>query len=168
MEQMTWCSTWRRDALGALGLLILAVVLGLTVNLFHPRGVSLRNPDVSRRTAGVAGGPRVVSADTLQAWRAKGVCLLLDARPPKVYAAAHIPGALNLPVDFLEDSVQVLQRLPRDIWLVCYCDGPPCDLGERLAFELQGWGFQRVAVYEGGMSDWLERREPVEKGGAGR
>jgi len=66
------------------------------------------------------------------------------------------------------DSVAMLQHLPKDVWLVCYCDGPPCDLGERLAYELQGWGFTRVAVYQGGMADWRKRGGPVEKGGSAR
>ncbi|NOZ56737.1 MAG: rhodanese-like domain-containing protein, partial [Calditrichaeota bacterium] len=132
-------SSWTRDALGALGILALATVLGLVVNAFHPRAVSFRNPGLPASRAvgsgaetavGVEAGPRVIPADTLQAWLAKGKCVLLDAREPGAYAAGHIPGARNLPLDFVADSAAVLQHLPKDVWLVCYCDGPPCDLGE--------------------------------------
>lgn len=44
--------------------------------------------------------------------------VVVDVRTPKEFAAGHIPGAVNVPVDWLRDE---LSGLPRDRPLVVYC-----------------------------------------------
>jgi rhodanese-related sulfurtransferase len=44
--------------------------------------------------------------------------LLLDVRTPKEFAAGHIPGATNIPVDELRSR---LGELPRDRPITAYC-----------------------------------------------
>src|SRR5258708_2135238 len=43
---------------------------------------------------------------------------LLDVRTPQEYAAGHIPGAVNIPVDDLRSR---LGELPRDRKIAAYC-----------------------------------------------
>jgi DNA-binding transcriptional ArsR family regulator len=53
----------------------------------------------------------------------KGLVTVLDVRPPEEYAAGHLPGAINVPVDKLESY---LSKLPKRKEVVAYCRGPYC------------------------------------------
>ncbi len=52
-----------------------------------------------------------------------GEVLLLDVRPKEEFEEAHIPGAVSIPIDELEDK---LASLPADFDVVAYCRGPYC------------------------------------------
>jgi len=64
-----------------------------------------------------------VTRDELVHRMKTGSTLLLDVRPELEYAAGHIPGAVNIPVDRLTDS---LADLPKNQEIVAYCRGPYC------------------------------------------
>jgi rhodanese-related sulfurtransferase/DNA-binding HxlR family transcriptional regulator len=64
----------------------------------------------------------VPAAELLQ--RAKrGLVTVLDVRPPEEFAAGHVPGAVNIPIQELEKR---LAELPRRKEVVAYCRGPYC------------------------------------------
>jgi phage shock protein E len=74
--------------------------------------------------------------------------LLVDVRTPEEFAAAHLPGALNLPVADLERR---LHELPRDRPLVLYCRSG--NRSAKAAARLRSEGF--TAVHDlGAMSSW--------------
>ena len=52
-----------------------------------------------------------------------GDVVVLDVRPAAEYAAGHLPGALNVPPDELDER---LRALPADQPIVAYCRGPYC------------------------------------------
>ena len=52
-----------------------------------------------------------------------GLVTVLDVRPPEEYAQGHVAGALNVPLDRLQER---LKDLPRDREVVAYCRGPWC------------------------------------------
>jgi rhodanese-related sulfurtransferase/DNA-binding transcriptional ArsR family regulator len=52
-----------------------------------------------------------------------GDVIVLDVRPPAEFAAGHLPGAVNVPPDELD---QRLRALPDDRAVVAYCRGPYC------------------------------------------
>ena len=54
-----------------------------------------------------------------------GDVIVLDVRPAPEYAAAHLPGAVNIPLEQLEDR---LAELPDDREVVAYCRGAYCVL----------------------------------------
>jgi thiosulfate/3-mercaptopyruvate sulfurtransferase len=109
--------------------------------------------------------------------------MLLDARAPAEYRGfegnarrlGHIPGAVSTPVgamtqpglQLLRDPAEIraqLQRagVNRDRRLVCY-DGSGIGAA-RLAFILALLGYEDVAVYDGGWSEWGDRLDlPVER-----
>ncbi len=49
----------------------------------------------------------------------------LDVRPTEEYKAGHIPGAINVPLEELE---QHLHELNPEREIVAYCRGPHCGL----------------------------------------
>jgi len=53
----------------------------------------------------------------------EGVGMTIDVRPSLEYRAAHIPGAISMPVDQMEGR---LGELPSDVDIVTYCRGPYC------------------------------------------
>jgi rhodanese-related sulfurtransferase len=64
-----------------------------------------------------------VAAGELLERARKGLVTVLDVRPAAEFAAGHVPGAVNIPIDELERR---LSELPRRKEVVAYCRGPFC------------------------------------------
>ena len=89
-----------------------------------------------------------------QIWLASGG-FFLDARAPADYAAGHITGAYNLPVEgFDERYTQVANILTLETRLVVYCDGLKCDLSHDLATRLRQLGYKNVRILKNGWTEW--------------
>jgi phage shock protein E len=85
---------------------------------------------------------------------------VVHVRSPDEYAAGHVPGALNLPIDELEDG---LSQLPAGRRVVTYCTmrHPGQSRGERAAARLRTLGWDASAL-EGGFAAWQAARRHVE------
>ncbi len=154
----------------ALLIVLLAAVIGLTANFLNPRGVQ-HTPDRPAATSAADSvfslsaaeqqldGPVTINTDQVRKLLLDGEAVLLDARTLQEYRSGHIPGALNLPYEEIFEHENIYNSLPFDKWLVCYCEGPPCDLGELLAWELYNMGFKSVAVYTDGLNEWAKTQE---------
>lgn len=99
-----------------------------------------------------------VRAQELLARAKKGLVTVLDVRPAEEFAAGHLPGALNVPIDKLESS---LARLPRRREVVAYCRGPYCLMSFEAVTRLRkgGWKARRL---EDGFPEWKAAGLPVE------
>ncbi|ROL79846.1 ArsR family transcriptional regulator [Pseudomonas protegens] len=91
-----------------------------------------------------------ISREELRQRLQEGGMTLLDVRSPEEFAQGHLPGAINIPVDDLE---QRLAELPADQELVAYCRGPYCVLSQNAAALLRARGF-KVRRLDEGFSDW--------------
>lgn len=89
----------------------------------------------------------------------KGLVTVLDVRPTEEYAAGHLPGAINVPIDKLESY---LSRLPRRKEVVAYCRGPYCLMSFEAVEKLRkrGWRARRL---ENGFPEWRAAGLPVER-----
>jgi rhodanese-related sulfurtransferase/predicted transcriptional regulator len=76
----------------------------------------------------------------------KGAVTVLDVRPVEEYNAAHIPGAISIPLKELQLR---LLDLPRHQEIVAYCRGPYCVLSIQAVEMLRSRGFQAVRLEEG-------------------
>jgi len=94
-----------------------------------------------------------VDKETLLEQVHQGEVVVLDVRPPEEYQAGHIPGALSVPLEELE---QRLAELPQDQEIVAYCRGPYCVLAVEAVERLRASGFQAVRL-EDSMQDWRNR-----------
>ena len=91
-----------------------------------------------------------ISADSLQERMKGGEVVLLDVRPEIEFQASHLPAAVSIPLDELE---QRLGELPKDKLIVAYCRGPYCAFADQ-ALEMlseRGWD---VARLEEGVAEW--------------
>jgi len=89
----------------------------------------------------------------------KGLVTVLDVRPEEEYAAGHLPGAINVPLDRLE---RALARLPKRREIVAYCRGPYCLMSFEAVARLRKRGF-RARRLENGFPEWRAAGLPVER-----
>ncbi|POZ61402.1 ArsR/SmtB family transcription factor [Chromobacterium alticapitis] len=73
--------------------------------------------------------------------------VLLDVRSESEYAAGHLPGAVNIPLDELELR---LAEVPRDQEVVAYCRGNYCALSGKAVTILRALG-RNARQLRGGM-----------------
>ncbi|TFH87446.1 ArsR family transcriptional regulator [Billgrantia azerbaijanica] len=99
-----------------------------------------------------------VSRDELLAGLVSGEVALLDVRPAEEYEAGHLPEAINIPLEQLED---MLGKLPLDREIVAYCRGPYCVLSHEAVQRLRQLGY-RVRRFEEGYPEWKAAGLPIE------
>lgn len=84
--------------------------------------------------------------------------ILIDTRPESEYHADHLPGAISVPVDKLQER---RDALPKDKKLVAYCRGPYCTMAAEAVARLNDAGFDALRV-EMSIQDYrhLHQSEP--------
>ena len=79
--------------------------------------------------------------------------ILLDVRGEELFAAGHLPTAVNVPASRL--NAQALQQFAEDSLFVVYCAGPHCNGTEKAAIKLAK--LQRpVKKMIGGVTGWID------------
>jgi rhodanese-related sulfurtransferase/DNA-binding HxlR family transcriptional regulator len=113
-----------------------------------------RLPAVERLAEAYLGsreGLNSITRDDLLARLGAGEPLLVvDVRPVEEYQAAHLPGAVSIPLPELESR---LRELPRDREIVAYCRGPFCAYAPEAVRLLRDRGFSARAL-EDGLPEW--------------
>jgi rhodanese-related sulfurtransferase/DNA-binding transcriptional ArsR family regulator len=99
-----------------------------------------------------------VDAEALRRRIRKGEVMVLDVRPAEEYQAAHIPGALSVPLPELARRLSELRK-GRDV--VAYCRGPYCVLAVEAVKLLRRKGFKAMRLDQG-VLDWAALGLPVE------
>lgn len=152
-------------------ILVVSVSLALGFNALRPDGLPLRAgatgeeaaAEAAAEPAAVETAPGAIDlAAAAERHREGGTTVFVDARVPGEYAAGHIAGALNLPLQrFDEYAGAFLDRVPPDASIITYCDGPHCDLAQRLAERLAHFGFPAVRHLPNGLTRWRDAGMPV-------
>jgi len=89
----------------------------------------------------------------------KGEVLLIDVRPKEEFEKAHIPGAVSIPIEELEEQ---LSSLPTDFDIVAYCRGPYCLLSAQAVKMLKAKGINAFRLKEG-VLEWKNLTENKKK-----
>ena len=87
--------------------------------------------------------------------------VLLDVRSPTLFAAGHVPGAINLPHGKIIGSR--MREWPEGTLFVTYCAGPHCNGAARGALRLARLGLP-VKIMAGGMTGWADEGFKLETG----
>jgi rhodanese-related sulfurtransferase len=89
--------------------------------------------------------------------------VLVDALAPMAYAMSHLPGAINITPEWIDDRAR--RRIPdRDTEVVVYCADVDCDASTRVANRLIELGYSNILHYAEGKRDWTAAGLPLEGG----
>lgn len=99
-----------------------------------------------------------VSAGELQERARKGLVTILDVRPASEFAAGHVAGAVNIPI---EELARRLRELPKGKEVVAYCRGPFCLMSFDAVHLLRSRG-RKARRLQDGLPEWRAAGLPVE------
>ena len=126
------------------GLLILWVVL--------PLGAASSSTPTSFGT---------IEVSELQSMVEKNEVTVIDVRNIEPYLAAHIPGALQIPVSMIEGEIP---HLPKGKKIVTYCTCPAEESSGQAAMILAHGGITDVVALKGGFDAWVAAGLPAASG----
>jgi rhodanese-related sulfurtransferase/DNA-binding transcriptional ArsR family regulator len=89
-----------------------------------------------------------------------GTVTLIDVRPAEEYEAAHIPGAVSVPLDKISAFAKTAAKRKA---IVAYCRGPYCVLSLQAVAALRKRGLNAMHAKDG-ISEWRTAGLPVERG----
>ncbi|MPZ61973.1 MAG: metalloregulator ArsR/SmtB family transcription factor [Propionibacteriales bacterium] len=112
------------------------------------------------RTAYLGSDIDQVTRDELLRRVRSGQVAMIDVRPREEYAAAHIPGAVSIPLDELPER---LADIPADQEVVAYCRGAYCVLAHDAVRLLTAKGRPARRLADG-MLEWRLADLPIEEG----
>ena len=109
----------------------------------------------------------MVSKITLEGLRAEldsgARVTLVEALSEPYYRKQHLPGAVNIPHDRVDELAAT--RLPdKDASIVVYCANGPCQNSGIAAQRLMELGYRDVRDYHEGKQEWIEAGLPTESG----
>lgn len=87
-----------------------------------------------------------------------GLVMVIDVRPHEEYAAGHLPGAINITLDELENRLNDFKPSQE---IVAYCRGPHCVLAFEAVDRIRGKGLKARRL-EDGYPEWKVAGLPVE------
>jgi DNA-binding transcriptional ArsR family regulator len=117
------------------------------------RGVAQqRRPHTERARRAYLGVEDTEAVDTEELRRRleAGDVVVLDVRPASEFAAAHLPGAVSIPLEELTDRIS---DLPPDVEVVAYCRGRYCVLAHEAVRLLAARGVAARRAAEGAL-EW--------------
>lgn len=98
-----------------------------------------------------------ISGDELFARMNEASITVLDVRPAQEFAAGHLPGAINIPLDDLQRR---LAELPANQEIAAYCRGPYCVLSVQAVAALRRHGLPARRL-DSGYDQWQAAGRPV-------
>jgi len=137
-------------------ILLVSGVVAAVANSVHPRRISWVQ-DWSRHVESKAAKQKIkviplsVAFEKVQSLE----IAFIDARPMEEFALGHIPGAVSVPFQSLEEQFLTIGRLiDSGKELVVYCKNRECDDSLMLAIELQAMGCSNLVLYVDGFELW--------------
>ncbi len=161
----------------AIIILILSAVLGLCVNAILPnkipyigkyRSISSGNEPIIPPNAD-ENDPPFIALDLAELEFNQGDAIFVDARDPAEFECGTIPGAINVPLDYLPEGDlavyfdSVFAGVPKDTKIITFCSGDECDLSLHLARNLQAFGYTNISIFFGGYREWEKFGLQVER-----
>ncbi|MCY2953633.1 MAG: rhodanese-like domain-containing protein, partial [Planctomycetota bacterium] len=137
----------------------IALFFGISYHLFANEGllVSSLATDNVVRAHGIGFLDKL---DTRQVQRAmERNAVIIDARYPQDYQAAHIAGAINVGVSTdLDDRHKAVAHIPKGSRIVLYCQSNKCPYAGHIAGWLLRQGYTNIALYPGGWMEWVKSK----------
>src|SRR5690606_35216990 len=104
---------------------------------------------------------RITREDLKHKLASREKVVLVEALPAKYFQQGHLPGAINLPHDEIEQTGS--RVLPdKDTEIVVYCASASCRNSSIAAERLTALGYRNVREYHEGKADWIAAGLPIE------
>jgi membrane protein DedA with SNARE-associated domain/rhodanese-related sulfurtransferase len=138
------------EQLGKWGLLLLGLALiAFVANKWWQRRCFVKSLRMAR-----------VSVDELHQLRmAKAAPVIVDVRPAYAQRDGHIPGAITISMEEMNDLALILAD---DTEVIVYCDCPTELSAARIAKQLMQKGYTRVRPLHGGIDAWVAAGHALE------
>ncbi|MEJ2059869.1 MAG: metalloregulator ArsR/SmtB family transcription factor [Gammaproteobacteria bacterium] len=91
----------------------------------------------------------------------RGKAVVIDVRTHEEFEAGHLPGALHVPIEEIEER---LKELPSESEVIAYCRGRYCMLANEAVQQLNRHGHRATRLAEG-LSGWKLSRLPLHTSG---
>jgi rhodanese-related sulfurtransferase len=102
-----------------------------------------------------------ISRERVAAMTDRGDVTVIEALPASYYETAHLPGAINLPHDAVDELAP--ERLPdKAAEIIVYCSNEACQNSTIAANRLTEFGYVNVFDYQAGKRDWSDAGLPTE------
>ncbi|MCP4133485.1 MAG: rhodanese-like domain-containing protein [bacterium] len=143
-------------------IVLLAVLIGGMVNLFHPKGfvVVSKAGELRKKIIFLSLEEAKIKYDSFGA-------LIVDSRDFPDYKDLHIKGAINIPSEPDSLSFEKIKAHfsvingPKE--LIIYCDAETCGSSETLAKRIQDQGYSRhIYIIKDGLPAWEDAGYDVE------
>ena len=142
----------------SLVIVILAVLIGLGSSAASRGSLTLLPANTSQAF-------RMVTIEEARNQYLTGQSVFLDSRSLQEYSEGHIPGAVDLSIASRNARLgELVRTIPKSSNLILYCNGGTCQGAGALASWLLEKGWYRVAVFQGGLSKWIEAGYEVRYG----
>lgn len=115
-------------------------------------------PKLAKLPPGVA---EIKTAELKKMIDAKTDMVLIDARPEKRFAQAHLPGAINLTTPKMKKTKAAMLPQDKNKLLIFYCGGVTCGLSTANAAMAMKLGYSNVRVYLEGEPAWNKGGNPL-------
>jgi rhodanese-related sulfurtransferase len=80
---------------------------------------------------------------------------VIDARYSQDFASGHLPGAINVPVNSTDDTMErILEVIRHDAPVVIYCQSKRCPFSKFVLERMRKSSAVTFLVYSGGWEDW--------------
>lgn len=157
----------KNQVLISVAIVILAAALGLVFNALRPGSMPLFQnwgQELAKETREkLSGNTSAIDFEQMKTLYQKPGVIVLDARPKDFFEMEHIPGAQSLPAGVSEDRLtDALKDVPKDGPIIIYCEGGACHDSLDLAAKVTQAGWTNVAVYFGGIMEWMDMNMPME------
>lgn len=95
-----------------------------------------------------------------QIWK-KGQAVFVDTRSVASFRRGHIPGAINMPINRVEQELSVLPT-DKETLVITYCGSIECPNAYQLVNILWGRGYENVKFFPRGLRGWQALGYPLE------
>lgn len=149
-------------------LIILSAIIGITANYISPKGIELigKYREISSGNEPIIppnaeeGDPSFIALDLAELEFNRGEALFVDCREFEEFECGTIPGAINIPFDYLPDENleqyldSTLGFIAKDQRIITFCSGDECDLSLHLARNLKAFDYTNIFIFFGGAREW--------------
>ena len=160
----------RRFLIQSIFLFLLSLGCGIIFSFIHANSLMIfesyrPGPEIGTSSPRLEFTIEEIGVETLRTLLESDQIILLDARDPDQFALGHIPSALNFPIRSFDSRFREwMSRLNPEQMIVTYCSEATCLDSQLLAEKLFQNGFERVAVFRGGMTKWKRLGYRIDKG----